>query len=88
MRFGDDAVACPLAEQRAGILGELMHVDDVGNRAKNVQVAQRPASLDAVFERDGEEQRRAGEHRDVHRRIDALEKAEHLVADLQMDGLG
>ncbi len=51
-----------------------------------MEVAQCPTPLDAGLERDQEEQRRADQHDDVHRRLDPLEYAEDFgLADLQLD---
>ena len=50
-RLGDDAVGVMRVQQGARVLGQLVHVDDVGDRAEDVQVAQRPAPLDAGLER-------------------------------------
>src|SRR5215813_13433055 len=76
--FGGGGGGRAAAQERARVFGELMHVDDMCDRAETVQIAERALALHPGLERHQEEQYRAGEDDDVHRRLDALKHAENL----------
>ena len=62
----------PFAREDLGVFGELMHVDDVGERAQFVQGLERMVALKAAFERQEKVDRRGEEQHFVHAGIDAL----------------
>src|SRR5215471_13487216 len=60
------------AQGGARILGELMHVDDMRDRSEGMQISERALPCERSFERYEEEQYRAREEDEVHRRLDPL----------------
>ena len=69
--------------ERAGVLGELMHVDDVSDGTELVQRTEREASLPARLQRDEEQRRGAADDEQVYRRFHGLHDAAQFVGGAQ-----
>jgi len=72
-RFGEGGGARTLAEDGFGVLGQLVHVHDVGQRAEFVKQFQRAVPFHAHFKREEEKNRAADEQNGVERGVNALE---------------
>ena len=64
----------------AGVLGQLVHIDDMNDRAQFVQMIGRPLVFPPRFERREKEYGRTHQHQDVDQRLDTLQNAEKIVA--------
>jgi hypothetical protein len=73
-------VSCPASEDPFGVLGELVHVDDVGDGAELVEGPERAPPLDPRLERDEKEDRRSDQDDVVHAGFQPLDELADLDA--------
>ncbi len=78
-RFG----GCVVLEELGWVLGKLMHVHDMGDRAKLVQIGEHAIAAHVRLQIEQEPDRGARERHNVEDSLDALDQVECIRGDAQ-----